>query len=140
MSPGRLTILLAVLCLASASGCVTRRMTINSNPPGAVVYVDNHAVGTTPVSTNFIYYGTREIRLVKDGYETLTVRQPIRTPWYEIPPADFVSENVVPGEIRDYRNLNYQLTPQLVVPNDQLMERAERLRSEAHAPVAVPGR
>ena len=57
---------------------------VRSNPPGAMVYVDNQPIGTTPCATSFIYYGTREIRLVKPGYETLTVNQPIPAPWYQI--------------------------------------------------------
>ena len=120
-------------CFRSASaGCVQRRMMIRSNPPGALVYVDDYEIGTTPVSHNFTYYGTRKIRLVKDGYETLTLMQPIPTPWYEIPPLDFCLENLVPGELRDHRTLDYQLRPQMVVPPDELLGRAEALRG--HAP------
>ena len=121
------------LCL---SGCVQRRMTIRSNPPGAQVYVDDYEIGTTPVSTSFTYYGQRKIRLVKDGYETTTVVQPIMPPWYEYPPLDFISENFVPGQIRDERTLDFQLRPQAVVPTDQLMARAEQLRrgTQAGAP------
>ena len=88
-----------------ATGCVQRRLTVRSNPPGALVYVDNHEIGTTPVSTDFIYYGTRQIRLVKDGYETITLLQPVSAPWYQYFPIDFFAENVVPGEIRDERCL-----------------------------------
>ena len=29
--------------------------------PGALVYVDDFPIGTTPVSTDFIYYGTRQL-------------------------------------------------------------------------------
>jgi len=120
--------LLVIAVLLAQSGCVTRRMTIRSNPPGALVYVDDYEIGATPVSTDFTYYGTRKIRLVKDGYETLTVMQPMPAPWYQYPPADFIAENFVPGEIRDQRILDYQLKPQMVVPTDQLLSRAESLR------------
>jgi hypothetical protein len=113
------------------AGCVRRRMTIRSNPPGAVVYVDNHEVGTTPCPVDFIYYGTREVKLVKDGYETLVVNQPIPTPWYEVPPLDFVSENVIPGRIRDERLLTYNLRPQVILPTESLLSRAESLRRGA---------
>ena len=115
-------------------------MTIRTNPPGAVVYVDNYQIGTTPVSTNFIHYGTRNIRIVKDGYETLTVEQPIPAPWYQIPPIDFVAETMVPTEIRDHRTLNYQLVPQRIVPPDELRSRAEDLRARAAAPGVHAGR
>ena len=64
-------------------------MTVRTNPPGALLYVDDYEIGTTPVSANFTYYGTRKIRLVKDGYETLTVMQWIPPPWYEFPPHGF---------------------------------------------------
>ncbi len=125
---------MAICLQVAASGCVHRRLTIRSNPPGALVYVDNYEIGTTPVATDYIYYGTRQIRLVKDGYETLTVKQYIPPPWYQIPPLDFVSENLVPGDIRDERNISFNLVPQVVVPTSQLLSRAENLRQSSRLP------
>jgi hypothetical protein len=132
----RLAWLLVGLLCASQTGCVHRRLTIRSNPPGALVYIDDYQIGTTPVSTDFVYYGTRKVRLVLSGYETLTVLQPIPTPWYEYPGLDFVSENIVPGEIRDERVIDFQLKPQMIVPSPPLLERAENLRHGAAAPQA----
>jgi len=130
-------------------GCVRRRLNVRSNPPGALVYVDNQQIGTTPCAVDFTYYGTREIRLVKPGYETLTVNQPIPTPWYEIPPLDFISENLTPTRIRDNRTVSFNLAPQLIVPNEELLGRASRLRQETQqypvgpasgvAPIGVSG-
>ena len=114
-------------------------MTVRSNPPGALLYVDDYEIGDTPVSVNFTYHGTRKIRLVKDGYETLTVMQSIPPPWYEYPPIDFVTENFIPGKIRDLRCLDFQLKPQLVVPTEQLLSRAEELRRGVHATTNVAG-
>ena len=116
-----------VLCMCQ-TGCVQRRMIIRSNPPGALVYVDDYEIGVTPVAHNFTYYGQRKIRLVKDGYETLTLMQPMPAPWYQVPPLDFVSENLIPGEIRDRQTFSYQMIPQRVVPTEQLLGQAERLR------------
>jgi hypothetical protein len=79
---------------------------------------------------DFTYYGTREIRLVKPGYETLTVNQPIPAPWYQIPPLDFFSENLVPTKIRDNRTVMYDLAPQIIVPREQLVDRANQLRQD----------
>ncbi len=121
----------------SAQAAVQRRMTICSDPPGAVVYIDNFEIGTTPISTNFIYYGTRQIRLVRDGYETLTVLQPVPAPWYQYPVLDFFSDNFTPGEIRDHRTFSYRLVPQVVVPSEVLRQRAEELRGRATASGAV---
>jgi len=130
------TALLIVAIAASLSGCVRRRMTITSNPPGAVVLVDKVEVGRTPVSVDFTYYATREIKLIADGYETLTVNQPFAVPWYEYPVIDFFSENVVPWEIRDEHVLSYNLTPQVVVPTEQLLDRANEIRNTAQAGAA----
>ncbi len=106
-------------------------MIIRTNPPGAAVYVDdNEVAGLTPVAISPIYYGTRKIRLVKDGCETLTLLQSVPAPWYEFPPLDFISETLVPGTIRDVRTFDYQLQPQALVPGDELLGRAEGLRHD----------
>jgi hypothetical protein len=129
----RLPIAVALGLATLLCGCVERRMTIRSNPPGATVYVDDYPdpIGITPASANFTYYGTRKIRLVKDGYETLTVLQPMYAPWYEWFGVDLVSENLVPGEIRDQQQFSYQLRPQAVIPGEQLLGRAQQLRQGA---------
>jgi hypothetical protein len=119
-------------------GCVRRRMTIRSNPPGALVYVDDQEVGVTPAATEFVYYGTRKIQIFADGYETLTVKQPFPAPWYQIPPIDFFVENLWPWEIRDERAIQFDLQPLQMVPNEKLIERAEMLRSNTQAGVVTP--
>ncbi len=130
--------LAAAVLLAPSGGCVQRRLTLRSNPSGARVYVGDQEIGTTPVSTDFVYYGTRKIRLVKDGYETLVVNQPIPAPWYQYFPLDFVTENVLPGEIRDERVVNFQLTPLVVQPSEPLLSRAENLRQTGRFQAITP--
>ena len=82
---------------------------MRSNPPGALVYIDDYQIGITPCSTEFTYYGTRNVVLVKDGFETLRVQHKFFPTWYQIPPLDFVSDNLVPFEIHDDRLLSYTL-------------------------------
>jgi hypothetical protein len=125
----RLDIAIPIIALLlAAPGCVQRRMTIRSNPPGALVYVDDYQLGTAPVSHDFVYYGTRKIRLVKDGYETLTVRQPFPLPWYQYFPLDFVTENLIPWEIRDERVVDLAMTPAAATPPESVVARAEQAR------------
>jgi hypothetical protein len=132
-------ITLVVGIAMAATGCVQRRMTIRSNPPGALVYVDDYQLGTTPVSHDFVYYGTRKIRLVKDGYETLTVRQPFPVPWYEIFPLDFVTENLIPWEVRDERVVELAMQPASSMPPELVVARAEQVRLAAGSlPPAAP--
>jgi PEGA domain-containing protein len=131
----RLLCVVLVCALAVAlPGCVERRLTVRSNPPGAQLFIDDYEIGTTPVSVNYTYYArARKIRLVKDGYETAVFLQPIPAPWYQYFPFDFVTENLVPGQIRDERVVTYQMQPAIQVTNDQLLARAESLRQNGQA-------
>ena len=130
-------VVLALLTLAT-SGCVRRRLTVRSNPPGAMVFVDNQPIGFTPCSVDFTYYGTREIRLVKSGYETLTINQPIPTPWYQVPPLDFVSDNLVPAKIRDNRTVSFTLQPQIMRPVEEIIARGSELRTRTQSGTVIP--
>ena len=103
-----------------------------------MVYVDNQPIGTTPCAIDFTYYGVREIRLVKAGYETLTVNQPLPAPWYEIAPLDFVSENLIPSKIQDYRTASFNLSPQVIVPTEQLIANGEQLRQSTRQGAVTP--
>ena len=125
-------------CALIATGCVHRRLTIRSNPPGATVYVDDREIGTTPVSTGFTYYGTRKIRLEKAGYATRVEYRQIPPPWYQLPIVDFVAETLIPRDSRDKRELQFQLEPQPIVPAEQLLERAENLRGGALIGIVAP--
>ena len=51
-------------------------------------------------------------------------------PWYQVPPLDFVSENLTLMRIRDNRTVTYDLAPQIIVPTEQLLDRANQLRQE----------
>ena len=127
--------LMGCLLLAGLlSGCVERRFVIMSNPPGATVYRDGMQLGPTPVDDSFTYYGDRIYTLVLDGYETLQVKQPAPPPWYEIPPIDFVAENLWPFKIRDVRRPEpYQLQP-LQNPNpNEVLQRGQQLRDSGRA-------
>lgn len=133
-----ISVLALLVTLLMSSGCVRRRFTVRTNPPGAVLYVDNQEIGVTPVATSYTYYGTREIRLEKDGYEPVVKLHTFRTPWYQYPGLDFVSENVIPWEIRDQRELDFEMVPLRIVPPEELRGRAEQLRANARAGYMTP--
>ena len=95
-----------------------------------MVFVDGQQIGRTPVATSFTYYGTRNFRLVKDGYETISVNQKFPAPWYQMPPLDFVSENMVPHELRDEHVVSFDLVPKANVSMEDVRIHAEQLRSQ----------
>jgi hypothetical protein len=125
--------LFALLTLAAllSSGCMHRRLTIRSDPPGAAVLVDGEEIGYTPVSFDYTYYGTREIRLIKDGYQTLTTQVKLSTPWYQILPLEFVTDNFALTKINDRREVSYALARENIEPSQEIENRANNLRSEA---------
>jgi hypothetical protein len=119
---------------AGLTGCVERRYTIRTNPPGALVVVNGEEIGRTPVSRSFTYYGDRDINLMLDGYQTQRIKQPVAAPWYDNLATEFFSENVVPFTIRDERELSYTMTPATIPPTNDLLGRADSLRAQAQVP------
>jgi hypothetical protein len=125
-----------LVALATSVGCVERRLTVRSVPANALVMLDGQEIGFTPCSNPFDYYGDRQIRLIKDGYETRTINQTISAPWYQWIGLDFVSEVLIPWRIRDDRNYVYELEPTQMVSSDELMQRAEVVREQGRTPPA----
>ncbi len=125
---------LVAMILVYSVGCnsVKRRLTITSEPSGALVYLNDKEIGRTPISQNFVYSGVYKIRCFKEGYETEETYYKAGTPWYLYPGIDFFSENFVPGEIRDEQHCHIELTSKRQIPMDEINESATRLREEAH--------
>jgi PEGA domain-containing protein len=137
----RLVLLLAATAALFASGCMHRRLTIRSNPPGALVQVDGEEVGHTPVAIDYTYYGTREITLQLAGYKTLTTQVKLATPWYQVFPLEFVTDNFALTKINDRREVSYTLAPEQLEPREYLEDRANNLRSESlRSEMPAPGR
>ena len=126
-------LLIAVLLLLTGHGCVSRRMTIRTNPPEALVEVDGKQLGLSPVSMDFTYYGTREIKISKPGFETMTLQQPVLRPWHQTIPADFVSNHFLGRHITDRHDYVYQLQEQQTPLNEEvdLINRGQNFRSQA---------
>lgn len=113
------------------TGCVHRRVTINSNPAGALVRIDGKDIGYTPTSIDYIWYGTREVQLLKDGYETQTQFIKIGAPWYQRFPLDFISDNFLGTHVRDHRRFDLTMQPKQPDVASDVIQRGRSLRSEA---------
>jgi hypothetical protein len=123
--------LLVLLAPTLSSGCVERRYTLRTDPPGALAIVNGEEIGQTPVSRSFYYYGDREITFLLDEYETKTVIQPVKAPWWDNLFTEFFTENLVPFNLRDEREFSYQLTRASSPRAGDLRDRAEQLRSDS---------
>ncbi|HQR41932.1 MAG TPA: PEGA domain-containing protein [Gemmatales bacterium] len=132
--------LLLLLLALVTTGCVYRRMTILSEPPGARVFINNVEVGTTPcnVPTNaFIDHGNYKITLFKDGFEPYEVLEPVPPQWYEYPGIDFLAE-VGPFVQRDRRVFTYQLQPMREKSGDELKQQADEFRQRGGGATGMP--
>ncbi len=62
---------LAILALAAVcmgpTGCVQRTITITSDPPHAIVWLNDEEIGRTPVTVPFTFYGKYDVRIVHEG-------------------------------------------------------------------------
>ncbi len=88
-----------LLLLMLSTGCVEQLLTIDSDPSGAVVTLNDQEVGRTPVTTNFKWYGFYEAEVRKDGYQTLKTTSPVIAPWWQWVPFDLCTKSF-PSDIR----------------------------------------
>lgn len=124
----RAPLLIATGALA-LSGCVERSIDVRSNPPNALVYMNDQEAGRTPFTQRFIWYGTYEVEVRKEGYQTVKTASPVIAPWWQWVPFDFLAE-VLPFHFHDTHSLSYSLQPiqeQKETP-DELIQRAQQLR------------
>jgi hypothetical protein len=63
------------------TGCVERKLTINTEPQGALVILNDEEIGTSPVTVSFEWYGDYWVRISKEGYESLNTHRPLKGPW-----------------------------------------------------------
>lgn len=124
-----------LVILLGAPGCVERRLSITSEPSGALVYLNDQEVGRTPVEVPFRFYGTYDVRLEREGYDPLWTEAKAKAPVWEYPPFDLVAE-AVPGAKSTVR-WHFELeasTPVEERDTDALVDRAGGLRDQLIGP------
>jgi hypothetical protein len=107
----RAAVLAGVLGVFLLTGCVRRRIVVNSNPPGARVYFDGEYKGTTPVDFRFKWYGGHRLRLEREGYDDSVQIVEIRAPLHLKVPFDFFSE-LAPFPVEDRKEFQVELVNQ----------------------------
>ncbi len=110
-------------------GCVHRQLTVTTNPPGALVQLNGQEFGRTPVTRDFTWYGTYDVALRMEGYETRKTRGKVIAPWWQWVPFDLLAE-LLP--LTDRRQLHYTMKPATQETADpvRMLSRAETLRRQ----------
>ncbi len=126
----------AVLLLIAA-GCVERTVSINTEPQGATIFLNDQEVGESPVKVPFTWYGDYDIVIRKHGYQTIETHHRIKTPWYQYPIIDLFAEALIPFTVHDDRVLEtFALQAYEPPSKEALLERADELRADALSPGA----
>ena len=127
---------LAALFVASLAGCVERRVSIETDPPGALVWINDVQVGRSPVGVEIVDDGVYDLRLEKEGYEPLVTPATAKGPLWDAVPFDFFAE-ILPIDARRETRWVFTLTPR-DDSEGALMGRAEalrgRMKGEADSP------
>jgi hypothetical protein len=126
----RAALVVVAVLAGTFGGCVERRYTIRTDPPGALVIVNGEEIGTSPVSRSFVFYADRDITLMHEGYQTQRIIQPINAPWFDNLVFEFFTENLIPITFRDEHEFLYKMAPATNPPVADLVQRAEGLRAE----------
>lgn len=132
----RIATTMALLAIVAVSGgCgVERTLHVRSNPPGALVYLNGEEAGRTPMRQTFLWYGTYDVQLRKEGYVTRSAKTRVWAPWWQIPPLDLLAE-FIPLPLKDEHTLAYRLRQVTEPQTDpaQLVERAAAMRGKLHS-------
>lgn len=134
---------LLVLLLSTAACSVHRELVIETDPPGARVFMDREAIGLTPIHMPYEYGGVREFLILHEEGETkyapTRVVQDSSSFFYDQFPFDVLAR-LLPFRSDETITLSIELEPSRLaeaVMDDEdnyvraLMERAEEMRQRA---------
>ncbi len=132
-----------LLCLVASACAGHRELVIESNPPGARVFMDREDLGRTPVRTAFEYGGVRDFLLLHEEgdtkYAPVRVRQDTSEFFLDQFPFDLLAR-LTPFETEQEVRISVDLEPSnlvdLVMTDEEgyvkaLLDRAEAMRTRA---------
>jgi len=141
--------LLACAALLSAGGCIERTITLVTEPPGCVVYLNDVEQGRTPCTVPFQWYGDYDVRIrgeqntgtpenPQTTYYYLHTHRVAETPWYQFIPIDFFVD-ILPFQARDDKTWAFIVPPVPDQSPEQLIQNAKELKSQLQsAPQTQP--
>ncbi|MEX0887034.1 MAG: PEGA domain-containing protein [Phycisphaeraceae bacterium] len=123
-------VVLVGLLLLAVTGCARRTIEITSDPPGALVHLNDEQVGRTPLDVPFTFYGVYDVRLDLAGHEPIWARRRARAPWWEHPGPDLLGEALgLHARLHWHFDLSVAVAPD-DVDADALEARARALREQ----------
>jgi len=133
-----------VATAAGAGGCLKRTISVTTEPPGALVWINDVEVGRTPLETDFTFYGNYDVRVRREGYEPIVTSAKAKRPIQEMPGIDLLAE-AAPVRMHNVVRWHWNLVPlaEQAQSKEQaeqdLLARAGALREQFPAPPAPAG-
>jgi hypothetical protein len=124
---GRAMVILFAMLM---TGCVQRQMTILTDPPGAVVYLNDREMGRTPFTHPFLWYGNYDVVIRKDGYQPLKTTAEFTAPFWQFVPLDAVTDFL---PLQDHQTVAFKLKPDAPVDPQLLVAHGVQLQKELQA-------
>jgi hypothetical protein len=123
-------IAVCLIVILFLGGCVERKLTINTEPQGAIVVLNDEEIGTSPVTVSFNWYGDYNVRVSKEGFETLKTHRKLKGPWYDKFPFDFFAQLIIPKRIVNSYEWTFALDPQQHPTREELIRNALELKKQ----------
>ncbi len=134
----------ATVAFVGLTGCVERRITIGSDPPGALLVMNDVEVGRTPVTVPFTWDGDYDLKFRLEKSEGPEEKRVIRrwylhthkkttTPVYEFIGLDLLAE-LLPFRFKDEQVWAFPV-PEVQAPTDEeLINRARGMQESLPEP------
>ena len=120
---------ISLVTVTSLSGCVERKLTINTEPQGAMVVLNDEEIGNSPVTVSFEWYGDYNVRVSKEGFETLKTHRKLKGPWYDGFPFDLLTL-LNPERTVDEYEWTFELESQKEINREELIQKAQELKDK----------
>ena len=120
------------------AGCVERKLTINTEPQGALIVLNDEEIGVSPVTVGFNWYGDYKVRANKQGYAILNTHRELEGPLYDKFPFDFFAEILWPGRIVDEYEWTFEMAAYEAPNREQLIEAAQEMKTRAFGQLEQP--
>ena len=124
-------LLLLTVAVLPLTGCVERKLTLNTVPQGALITLNDEEIGTTPVTVGFNWYGDYRVHVTKEGYETLNTHRNLEAPTHDKFPLDFFYGVLWPGRIVDEYEWTFKLKTYTPPARQELIDAAQKIRETA---------
>jgi hypothetical protein len=131
-----LKLIIPCILLCFCCGCVERKITVLTEPPGALVALNDEDIGISPVTVGFEWYGDYSVRITKEGFKTLNTHKDLKRPLKDRVGFDLL-DDTFHTRIDEY-TWTFKLEPYQQPQKDQLIDQAVKMQKLTAEELAKP--